>query len=188
MFVAGAHCHAQVVYNNRNQPTLVSNLLVGGVPYDVSIQYETSFDALFTDFQTPSPLPTFWGNLSGAIDAINTLGAALNSANTLPDDTTVIAIPQSSGVWSLGDYVQATAASFAPGGTEYTLGPGGGVPPLVRLAPHVDIPGVGWATFTAVPEPASWALLGAGLIALAYGRRLVRARGNEQRGLDGAGA
>jgi hypothetical protein len=146
-----ANCgNAAIVFNAQSQPTSITDLTIGGVVYTASIEYGGSFDDHFADFASPSPVPTFWDDSASSVSAVTAIAASLNSANTLPDTSTMLVVPVSSGTWFLGDYVEAVVAEFSVGGSSYSHSTGADG---IRLDPHDPAGNFGWVTLVRVPEP-----------------------------------
>ena len=159
---------AQVVYNEDLQPLSISGLEIAGVPYNVSFLYEGSFNSHFTDFNDPSPQPTFWGDEAGASAAVIAIAAALNAEGALPTTDTFLNVPVSGGASPFGgDVVDAAYAEFLVGGTQYvgySLNEAG-----IAFDPTGDVSGL--ATFVQVPEPASLTVLLLASLGFAMARR-----------------
>lgn len=116
---ASASNAAIVSYNLLNQPTQILGLTVGANTYNVSIEYDISFDAVYGTGLPPNIMvPTFLGDPSGALAAITEIAAVLNSEGIFPTIFIVVSVPYDA---------TATGYTFshASAGATYFVGGGG---------------------------------------------------------------
>jgi hypothetical protein len=158
-----------VTYNGSNQPTLIEDLVIDGDVFDVTIQYNTSFNYLYTEDNPPDPLPYFWDNQTGAKAAANAILKALNDDGpkvpTTEFASNIVGVPYAatSGL----DVVSMFDVGYSNFSTPYSLSP-------VSLQRDASGPTRGFATFSpaaAVPEPGTLALLGLGVAGIVAMRR-----------------
>ena len=69
-----------ITYNSDNQPTLIQNLMIDGLTFDVAIDWgETAFNDIYGPGDPPSTLtPYWWNDESGASLAASAIADALN--------------------------------------------------------------------------------------------------------------
>ena len=142
---------AATLVGTTTDPTGVNRLVVDGKTYDVAFtpgSYNTVFSV------TP---PAFLDNISGASDAAIALEIALNDLIGSYNSALAIFIPDTvSGGRSSGAAVQQYNGGFITGGY-------GGMDTNLFVTGPVE-----FGVLTAVPEPATWALLLLGFAGIGF--------------------
>ena len=176
---SGASGAAPVLLGTTANPTGIAGLVVDGIRYDATF----SAGSYVATYPTA---PTFEGNLMGANDAAAALTAVLNASGVtglLGTDCGAVAgtfcdlfvpeltIPGQSE--QIGGYLTSNGTFAAPGWFEFFWTGGSETGPLGCHLPKCEefvvfTP----VTIAQVPEPATLALLGAGLAAAGFARRL----------------
>ncbi len=162
---------ADIIYNAYGRPTQISGLDVDGTLYDVSIDYNVSFMDIYGDPTSPSPVPAFWGESTGAQAAATAMANALNAEPSSPAliETRIFTGYQYNDNM-FGTYIKSYEAftginpSLTAWDSRYT-----------QPTPNGALVQYGWAQYTeaSVPEPSSFVIFAGGS---ALGLLLMRRR------------
>jgi hypothetical protein len=152
---------ADTLVGTTSNPTGIDGLNVDGTTYDVTF-VNGSYNSVYG-----SATPSFFGNATGAADAAQAIKTGLDDLNVQPVALTEILVP----VAILNDgTISDSVVIFCCGISIVTTTDTSGVD--APFGPSIDY--TSFVAVTAVPEPATWAMLilgFAGIGFMAYRRR-----------------
>ena len=144
--------HAATLVGTWNAPSGIDGLVIDGATYNVSFAQGT-YGAVYS-----SNAPTFYGNSSGATDAVNALAAALASVDPpflIQNFGVFIPVSDSAGQNSGEEvYLFNAATSYSTADYEY--------PDFAPATASDNFDFFSYTQFTevsGVPEPSTWAMM-----------------------------
>ncbi|MBD2501525.1 hypothetical protein [Anabaena azotica] len=75
---------AQIIYSSSGDVSGINGLIVDGISYEVSFQFDTFTNVFGTPNSSNFDEPTFWGNQQAAQTAANSIVSLLNSQEPIP--------------------------------------------------------------------------------------------------------
>jgi hypothetical protein len=156
MIFSAASLPAEIVIDTSGTVTSISGLDVDGQKYDVTFsQLSESFNDFFGDPTLPTFVtPTFWGNSTGASNAVDALVAALNAYNlNINNSPTITGVGASGNLFALVPYDYSSVANTVQSDSLNRNGPLWTNGETYNNGPNNDFWGGVWVDFSPWPAP-----------------------------------